>query len=222
MLKAMSNSKFFSVFLLGGIIFVITISFLFWGIAPPSNQVAGVLATIEGERILLDEFYQKYDIEYKRLREIYKTEEELEKLNIKESVLSTLIDRTVLLVVAEDAGIGVTDNEVRDVIINQPYFQSNGVFDPILYERLLNRNRMNPQGFEEEVRGDIIVTKMSRIIGETAELTPDELNLLNSIQEGKAQLTETFLATKRNQAVKVYIEGIKQTLDIKVNTDLIL
>jgi peptidyl-prolyl cis-trans isomerase D len=222
MLKTMSDSKFFSVFLLGGIVFIITISFIFWGIAPPSNQVAGVLATVEGRRILLDDYYKKYDAEYRRLREVYKSDEELEKLNLKESVLANLIDRAVLLAAAEDAGIGVTEDEVRDMIVSQPYFQSNGVFDPVLYERTLNRNRMTVQSFEEEVRDDLIVTKMSRLIGETAELTPDELKILDSIQEGKARLIETFLATKRNQAVKVYIEGLKKKMDIVINDDLIL
>lgn len=222
MLKIMQSSKFFSVFVLGGIVFLITVSFLFWGIGPNISQISGVLVTIEGERIMLDEYWTKYDEAYRSLREVYKSDEEFEALNLKESILATLIDRKALLITAERAGVGVTEEEVRSALINTPYFHRNGVFDPNLYERILSQNRMTVQSFEKEFTNDIIVTKMKRLIGETAELTSDEMKILDSIKEGREQLTETFLATKRNQAMQVYIEAQKQRMDIVVNRDLIL
>ncbi len=222
MLKMMQGSKFFSVFLLGGIIFIITISFLFWGVGPNTNQSAAVLATISGERIMLDDYYQRYDGELRRVREIYKSDEEIAKLNLKETVLANMIDRLVLLVTADEMGVSVTEDEIKNAIISIPYFQSNGRFNPELYERTLSQNRMTPQLFEREFKNDMIITKMSRLIGETAELTADEQKILESIKEGKAQLTETFLATKKNQAIQAYIRGQEKKLDIEVNRDLIM
>jgi len=222
MLKMMSGSKFFSVFLLGAIVFVITISFIFWGIGPNSGQVSGVLATIEGEKIMLDEYFNKYDDTYRQLSEIYKTKEEMEALNLKESVLTTLINRMVLLITAERAGVKATDEEIRNAIINTPYFQRNGVFDRDLYERILSQNRMTSQTFERDFRNDMIVTKMNRLIGETVELSSNELKIIDSVKEGKEQLTETFLTTKRNQAMQAYIEAQKKRIDIVINRDLLL
>ncbi|MDO8281575.1 MAG: SurA N-terminal domain-containing protein [Thermodesulfovibrionia bacterium] len=222
MLKAMHSSKFFSMVILGGVIFIITISFLFWGIGPKSNDQSGVLAKIEGERIMIDEYWNKYNEAYRRMKEVYKTEEELKALDLKESVLSSMIDRNVLLVAAKRAGIDVSDEELRNEIINTSYFQKNGSFDPALYERILSQNRMSPQSFEAEYRNDIIVNKMNRLIEETAELTSDEMNMLNSVKEGKDQLIEAFLSQKKNQAMRVYIDGMKQMVDITVNRDLIM
>lgn len=222
MLKAMHSSKFFSMVILGGVIFLITVSFLFWGIGPKSNDQSGILATIEGERIMLDEYYKKYDEAYRRMREVYKTEEELNALNLKESVLSSMIDRKVLLITARRAGVDVPEEELKNEIINTPYFQTNGAFDHALYERVLRQNGMSPQLFEREYRNDIIISKMSRLIEETAELTPDEMNIISSIEEGRGQLIETFLASKRSHAMRVYIDGVRQMLDITVNRDLIL
>ncbi|MBI4825682.1 MAG: SurA N-terminal domain-containing protein [Nitrospirae bacterium] len=222
MLKAMHSSKFFSMVILGGVIFIITISFLFWGIGPKSNDQSGVLATIEGERIMINEYWDKYNDTYRRMKEVYKTEEELNALDLKESVLSSMIDRKVLLVTAKRAGIDVSDEELKNEIINTSYFQKNGAFDPALYERILSQNRMSPQSFEAEYRNDIIVNKMNRLIEETAELTTDEMNMLNSVKEGKEQLIEAFLSSKRNQAMRVYIDGMKQMVDITVKRDLIM
>lgn len=222
MLKVMHGSKFFSVFILGGVIFLITVSFLFWGIGPKSTQQSGVLVKIDGERIMLDEYWNKYNETYRRMREVYKTEEELNALNLKESVLSSMIDRKVLLITAKRAGIYVSEAELKDEIIKTPYFQTNGAFDPALYERVLRQNGMSPQSFEKEYRNDIVISKMNRLVEETAELTSDEMNILNSVQEGKDQLIETFLASKRSQAMRVYIDGMKKMLDITVNRDLIL
>lgn len=222
MLKAMHSSKFFSMLVLGGVIFIITISFLFWGIGPKSTDQSGVLAKIEGERIMINEYWDKYNETYRRMKEANKTEEELAALNLKESVLSSMIDRKVLLVTAKRAGIAVSDEELKNEIVNLSYFQKNGAFDPVLYDRILSQNRMSAQSFEKEFRDDIIINKMNRLVEETAELTPEEMNMLNSVKEGKDQLTEAFLSSKKNQAVRVYIDGMKQMVDITVNRELIL
>lgn len=221
MLKIMRGHKFFSVFLLTAITVMIIISFVFWGIGPKDNPSLSIVARIEGERITLNEYWQAYDDEYKRVREIYSDEEAIKKLNLKDRVLENLIDRKVLLIAAQRAAIEVTDKELQDAIVNIPYFQQNGVFDHNIYMRALRLNRMTPQMFEEELKNDLILTKMTRLIGETAELTAAEIKILDSIKEGRESLTETFHATKRSQVIKAYVEGLKRQMKIKVNSELI-
>jgi peptidyl-prolyl cis-trans isomerase D len=221
MLKLMRSHKFFTVFLLSAVTVMIIITFIFWGIGPNTNPSAGIVAEIENERVTLDEYWRAYDNEYKRLREIYPNEEEIEKLNLKERVLDSLIDRKVLLIAARKVGILVTDNELQEVIINNPYFQRNGVFDRDVYIRALRLNRMTPQIFEAQLKNDLMLTKMSRLIGETAELTAEETKMLDTIKGDKSQLMEVFFATKSNQAIKAYVEGLKRKMKIKINWDLI-
>ncbi|MBI4844824.1 MAG: SurA N-terminal domain-containing protein [Nitrospirae bacterium] len=221
MLKVMHKNKLFSIVVLSGIIFLITVSFIFWGIGPKSNDASGALATVEGERILLTEYWKQYDETYNRIKDVYKSKEELEKLNLKESVLQTLIDRRVLLITAEEAGIDVSKEELKKEIVSIPYFQKNGAFDPSLYERVLSANRMNVQMFEKELKEDLIIKKMKHLIEETAELSDSELKILEAISEGREQLTDTFLSSKKNQAVQAYIEAQKRSMEIKVNRELL-
>ncbi len=222
MLKIMRSHKFFSVFLLTAITIMIIISFVFWGIGPKDNPTVAVAAQVEDIKISLDEYWRVYDNEYKRLREQYPDEEEIEKLNVPSVVINSLINRTVLLIAAQKAGITVTENELQEAIINTPYFQRDGVFDQNVYKRALKLSRITPQMFESGLRNDMIITKMSQLIGETAELSSEELKILDTIKGGnKEQLTEVFRSTKSNQTINAYIESIKRQLTITINQDII-
>ena len=223
MLKTMRHSKFFTVFLLSAITLMISVAFIFWGIGPKDNTSVSLLAEIEDEKITLDQFWKAHDIEYKKLREQYPNPEDIEKLNLEDRVLGSLVDKAVLLIAARKAGLKVTENELQDAIINIPAFQREGVFDEIIYRRFLDRiRRQSPQSFEDEIRQDMMRAKMGRLISETAELTSEELKIIDSIKGGnKNQLTEIFRSTKSNQTIKAYIEGIKKQLDITINKDLI-
>jgi peptidyl-prolyl cis-trans isomerase D len=201
---------------------MISVAFIFWGIGPKDNAAVQYVAQIEDDNILLDEYYRAYDNEYNRLRDQY-TDDEIEKMNIPDRVINALIDRRVILIAAENAGITVTEKELQDAIMRAPYFQRDGVFDVNVYERSLKINRISPQNFENSMRNDLISAKMTALIGETVELSSEETKILDSIQgDNKDQLTQIFLSSKSQQTVKAYIESLKRQLDIVLNRDLIL
>jgi peptidyl-prolyl cis-trans isomerase D len=201
---------------------MITVAFVFWGIGPKDNPNLEFVAEIGDRNISLDDYWREYDNEYRRLKDQGTTEEEIAKLKLEETVLSRIVARTVLMLAAEDAGITVTEKELQQAIMNTSYFQRNGVFDPQVYQRSLRNSRMSVRYFEASFRNDLIVTKMTRLIGETAELSSEELKILDSIQGGnRDQLAEVFRNSKSSQTVNAYIESIKRQLNIKVNRDLL-
>jgi hypothetical protein len=221
MLKIMRSNKFFSVFLLSAITIMLTVAFIFWGIGPKDNPQTQFVAEINGNRIMLEEYYRAYDNEYRHLKEQY-SDEEIKKMNVPDRVLDSLINRRVLLIAAEKAGITVSEKELQDSIMHEPAFQRNGVFDVNIYERRLRLNHLTPQMYENTLTSDMIITKMSRMIGETAELSSEEAKMLDSIQGGnKTQLAQIFLSSKSNQVINAYIESLKRTLDITVRRELV-
>jgi len=222
MLKIMRGHKFFSVFMLSAITIMISVAFIFWGIGPKDNATLQFVAQIEDDKILLEEYYRAYDNEYNRLRNQY-TEEEIEKMNIPDRVINALIDRRVLLIAAENAGITVSEKKLQDAIMKAPYFQRDGVFDVNVYERSLKLSRISPQTFESSMRSDLISAKMTSLIGETVELSSEETKILDSIQgDNKGQLKQIFLSSKSQQTMKAYVESLKRQLNIVLNRDLIL
>jgi len=223
MLEIMRSNKFFSVFVLSAVTFMIIVSFLFWGIGPQDNATLSYIAHVEDEKISLEEYWRVYDNEYKKAKEQYTDEKEIEALNLPDKVINSLVDRKVLLIAAESAGITASDQELQNVIISAPYFQSNGVFNPQVYKRALRLNRTNPQTYEAGLRQDLIVAKISNLIGETTELSAEENKMLESIEGGnKSQLEQIFLRSKSSQTLQAYIEGMKRQLEITINRDLVL
>jgi peptidyl-prolyl cis-trans isomerase D len=222
MLKTMSTNKFFTLVILSAVTVMIIITFVFWGIGPKDNPSVQVLAQVDKEKVTFEEFWRTYDNEYKRAKESGSSDEEIEKSKLKDMVLAQLVDRKVLLVAAGRSGITVTEKELQQNIINTPYFQRNGVFDKEVYERALRLNRLTPQLYESMLKNDMIVNKMVRLIGETAELSAEEVNILKSLSGGNMeQLRKVFLSSKSNMSVKAYVEGYKRQLEVQVNRDLI-
>jgi len=216
MLEIMRSHKFFSVFLLSAITVMIIITFVFWGVGPRENPSDMVIARIEGEKITQQEYWRAYDNIQQYYRKIY-GEEELEKLNLKEKVLNNLIENRVLIIAARTNGVKVTEGELQEAIIANPIFHRNGVFDSGVYMRVLKLNRMTPEMYESATMNELILNKMQRLIGEMAELTVDEKKILDSVKEGKKQLAETLLLSKKELAVKAYIEGLKRQMKIKIS-----
>jgi peptidyl-prolyl cis-trans isomerase D len=221
MLQIMRSHKFFTVFLLGGITIIIIIVFIFWGIGPQQNPSTAIVAKVGNERITLAEYERAYANAYRRAWETYKDEEQIEKLNLKQRVIEELIDNLVLMLVAERAGIRVTKEELREVILNEPAFQINGIFSKEVYERRLKLNRMTPAMFENSIKNELLLNKIRRLISETTELSPEEKNMLESIKGDKGQLADIFLFSKRELAIKAYIEALKRQMDITINRDII-
>jgi peptidyl-prolyl cis-trans isomerase D len=219
MLKIMRSHKFFSVFILGILTVALTVVFIFWGIGPQQNATDTTIATVNGRKIMKAEYERAYERTYRQAREVYKDEEEIEKLNLRVMVLNELIDRIVLLDAAENTGLKVTNEEIKEVISNEPAFQSNGVFDKSIYLRRLKLIRTNPSAFEMDLKDDLMFNKMRRMIGETAELSPEEEDMLKAFKGETGQIAQSFLYAKREKAVKEYVEVLKSRMDITVNKD---
>ncbi|HDO25256.1 MAG TPA: hypothetical protein ENG95_01260, partial [Nitrospirae bacterium] len=182
MLKIMRSHKFFTVFLLGFLTIALTIVFIFWGVGPQQNPSAAVVARVNKKRITLPEYQRAYEKAYKRAREIYKNDEEIEKLNLRTRVLDELIDRRVLLDAAADAGVRATEKDIQEIIMNEPAFHRDGVFDKGVYVKRLRLIRTTPAAFENGIREDLLLNRMWRLISETAELSPRDTEILNSIK----------------------------------------
>jgi peptidyl-prolyl cis-trans isomerase D len=219
MLKIMRSHKFFTVFLLGAISIMITIVFVFWGIGPQQNTTDVVVAKVGSSRITYPEYDRAYQMAYRRAREAYSDEKELEKLNLRTTVLNELINNRVLMITAERMGLSVTEDELRNAIMREPAFQKEGVFDKEIYTRRLKLNRMTPVMFESQLRNDLVLNKMNRLIGETAELGVEEVGILESLKDNRGQLEQALLTAKRNMAVRAYVEGLKRRMEITVNDE---
>ena len=161
--------------------------FLVWGrgsvLGPSSSEVA----TVNGEGISLSEFNREYSNVLSELRA--KFGENYRKVvsdeEIKRIVLNRLITRKLILQVAEDEGIRVSDWAVAKAIEDIPAFQKDGKFSMELYKAFLKSRHMTPKAFEDVVREDLLVNKVLSVVNNSPSVTKFELKRLYTRFFGK-------------------------------------
>ncbi len=224
MLKTIRNSKFFTVFFLGVIIFVISIAFVLTGVLGPRAQPSkSVVAKVDNEEITVAEYKRTYSSIQESTRQVL-SEDEIKKLDLKNIVIDNLINEKILLIAAENAGMRVSKEELQEEwqekVRNMPVWEG-GVFNEKVYEKLLRlKYHMTPVEFVDDVRNEVLFKKIFRLIGETAEVTDYEKKLIDSVKGNKALLTENFLNPKRRSLVMVYVETLKRQMKITIKEEL--
>ncbi len=207
------------------VLFIIVIlSFIFWGVGTVDKSGAPSVAEIGKERITAEEYWQAYDQMRTKLRETYKDQfnEEMEKkLKLKEAVLSSLIADRVLAVAAGDIGLTVTDEELQDVIIHEPAFMRNGVFNRDMYFRALQLQRQTPEMFESSLRQQLLSDRMRQLIWSSAEVNPIDLKNISDDEKTINEKLQAIISSNRHESFGSYVNGIRQTMHVKINADLI-
>lgn len=148
-----------SYFILTFLFLIITASFLFSNFDNFSMGSSNQVASVDGTPISVRE----YQVALNRQVEFFNqmmggqgmTQKQLEEMGIKQSVLNGLIQQKLILNTAENMGIVVSLDEVKNEIRSMPYFKSNNQFDVNLYRNALQSNGYIPTQFEELVANDL-------------------------------------------------------------------
>ncbi|MEW5745592.1 MAG: SurA N-terminal domain-containing protein [Nitrospirota bacterium] len=204
--------------------FLVILSFIFWGVGTVDQQTSVTVAEIGKEKIDAEEFWRTYERMRGTLRELYKGQftEEMEKnMKLKETVLNNLVEERVLLVAAHDLGLTVTDKELQEVITSDPNFMRDGIFRKDVYFRTLELNRLTPEAFENMLRRQLLAAKMRQLIASSVEVNPTELKNLPPDPAQADAARQSMLMEKQSAAVRSYVDGLKQRMNVKVNTDIL-
>jgi peptidyl-prolyl cis-trans isomerase D len=174
---------------LGGIIIV----FVFWyGWSGPGEQTQYYAASVNGTVISKNLFDNVYESEVAKLSLRFKgslPSELLQKLNLKQKVLESMVDQLLLMQEAERLGFFVTDEDlVRDIRSN-PVFQRDGAFDSRLYAAYLRSIKLTPGLFEDSHRQQILASQLVRLLTDGVETDPDEIKRLWHFQNDRLVLS---------------------------------
>jgi peptidyl-prolyl cis-trans isomerase D len=159
--------------LLGAIVIV----FVFWGVGSWTSQREGIVATVNGESISLEDYRNAYNRLMEQARQSLGanlSEEMLKALQIPKRTMDQLIDRTLLKQAAEHLKMQVTDDELAQSIRSIPAFQAGGVFDRRRYQQVLSLNRTTPEIFELNQRDSLLVEKLARLVTDTVKVADSE------------------------------------------------
>ncbi len=120
-------------------------------------------------------------------------------------MLNQLIERKLLMQEAKKAGLVVTDMELAQTI--QKLFQKEGQFDYRWYKEVLARYHYTPEEFEENIREDLIISKLT-----------DMIQSLVHVSEVEAYETYRWLNQKINLDFMVFDpKDFKKGIEIEKN-----
>ena len=204
------------------IVVIIALVFIFWGVGANLTGDRQAALLVNGEEITFQQFQQAYDSAYQRMSDQFGgnvPQGLAETLGIKQQVINQLIQTTLLRQGAEEMGILVSAQEIRQIIKGMVQFQENGVFSIERYKTVLAANRMAPTKFEDTMRADLLSEVTVRDIGKFASTATDfEIQEIYSQQNEKIALRYVQISpdqfidqvTIDDQAVKAWFETVKE------------
>jgi len=178
MLENMRNhaQSWLAKIILGGV----ALSFVLWGIGDYFlGSRVQTIATVDGNPISDSAFYRAYERQlntYRALLGKQFSKKAMEKMELKQDTLQTLINRRLMLDEAERMGLAAPGNALLARVRANPAFQSAGNFDPRRYE-ILTRNMgfRTPADYESSLRLDLMVNALQQAVIRSARVSDSEV-----------------------------------------------
>jgi peptidyl-prolyl cis-trans isomerase D len=175
MLKYMRThaTSWFIKILLGLIIVV----FVLWGMGRIKSKEETIVAKVGGDyitRVEFDRAYQNFYEYYMRIFGEQVSPDLLKGLNIKQQALDQLINTAIIQQGIQQMRLQVSEEELRDAILQYPAFQRGGKFDRNLYERFMRSMGLDIEQFQAMIQRDLMNQRMLTLIGDTGVIIAEE------------------------------------------------
>jgi len=171
--------------MLRGILILVAVTFISWGgYSLIREKKFTHAATVNGVAIEMKDYSDAYQGVIKQYRDALGpsfSEKMIEDLGLKGKVLEDLISKVLILQEGVRLRLDVQDEELRRNIESIPSFQTDGQFDPRIYERFLRLNRMSAEQFEQMQRESLLISKVVNLIR------------LNGGKVSEEEILETYL-----------------------------
>jgi peptidyl-prolyl cis-trans isomerase D len=161
------------------------------GMGGNGNQATA--AKVGRETVSLAEFQREYRQIENLYRQIYGDQltPELEKqMRLPIQALDRAVNQKILLAEARRLGLRVTDAELRDRILKETVFQDEqGRFiGEEKYGQILQANQLTPAAFEEDIRQELLLKKLSDALSANLYVSEDEVQRAYRDQVEKATI----------------------------------
>jgi len=124
---------------------------------------AGSVAQVGEIRISQEKFNFTYQNLYRQYAEMARgnfDDAKAKEIGLPKEAYRRLVTQALLLNLAREYGIIVSEKELADAIVRIPAFQERGVFSRKIYTTFLDARGMKPRSFEKILRDDLLVEKL--------------------------------------------------------------
>ncbi len=170
------------------LLFLVCLVFIFVGFSPDSSILGsgGAAAEVNSDAISLRDYKELLD----RLDSNKQAPSDRDsQIKLQQDAINILVSRSLIVQEAEKLNIHVSDSEVAQALLEiEPFFE-DGVFSRLRYKTYLRQARLTESEFEDKIRRDLIIQKMSNLIGYAGK----DLNLVDEFDD-KIDLAQINIA----------------------------
>ncbi|MDP3791216.1 MAG: SurA N-terminal domain-containing protein [Candidatus Omnitrophota bacterium] len=225
------RKKFVSRLILWSLLILILPAFVMWGSASMSrskDKGPTYVGMASGKKVSFDDLYIAMSgVRSQIILNYFNQPQVLEALLTNRPMLAKIAwDRVLLLDEAKKLRIKSSDKEVVEFIRSHPLFLRNGVFDENFYSYMLRNNiGLEPRAFEEIVRDNIIIQKLSAQLTKDIKTTDDDVLSEYKKEFAKIKIAYILMEPKDfldqakvdENAAKEFYEKHKSELMLKSN-----
>ncbi len=180
-------------FVVGVIVLFICLTFALWGI----DEYVGaggavVVAEVNGDEVELGEFQRMFQRIRQQAQILYGEQFNEAQWTGEQAKLSTLdqvVDERVLLGLASDANMRISNRQVFEQIRNNDQFRDEaGNFSQETYNRLVGYMGFSEIGFEQQMRRDLLLNQLRTGIAGSAFVTNKEARLIEQMRKQKRDI----------------------------------
>ena len=161
--KITEKLSYFAVSLILG---AIIISFALTGFQG-FNSSSGSVANVDGTPITIEEYNRTLNAQINRYSQMFGgkslTSQQIKQFRIKEGVLNSLVQQKLMVNLADELKLDVSQEQIKEEIKTAPFFQTNNKFDVNKYKGLLAANGFTPQKYEETEKERLSLIELTKV-----------------------------------------------------------
>jgi peptidyl-prolyl cis-trans isomerase D len=178
---------------------LIIVSFSLWGVESYIKNIgrSSAVASVDGHSITQQEFNVAFRNQMDQMREMLGQNYDaamVDNPQARVNVLESIVNRQLLASAAKNAGLTVTDAQLRKSIENIPAFQDNGKFSLTRFQAYARNRGMTEVMFEEQVRQDTLLQQMRDAITTTAIVPKFQVEGFVRLSEQQREVSQATLA----------------------------
>ena len=147
-------------------------------------------AKVNGYTITDRAFAQRYSQAYRNYQRQFRefNREQAQQMDLRRRVLDQMITSRILSDEAASRGLKVDDTALREAILADENFHTEGSFDITLYQRILNSVQMTEADYEEYLREQLMQEKLALVINNSITVSSAEARTQWEIEQKSIDL----------------------------------
>lgn len=180
---------------------ILALIFVMWGasgFSDPTGFGGNYAATVDGEKISVDEFNRAWQAQQPRYAQLFGGNmDDAQRRLLQEQLLDSFVRERALRARTRDLGFRVSSQQLVAALQDEPAFQIDGRFDRNQYYARLAAAGITPAQFEADRRNQLLLNQLGLAIGGTEFVTPGETARLAALESEEREVRYALLTADK-------------------------